>query len=192
MGELIRSIDWSATPLGQPDTWPLSLKHAVAMMLASKFPILICWGDEFTQLYNDSFRPINGSTKHPGAMGGSAADTYAEIWDATGAMFRDVMQGQTFALTDYMVPLNRNGFVEDCYFDFSYSPIRDEFGFIGGIIVICVETTDKLKAISNLTNINSSQGKLTDDFKLINDGAVRHDSSNSRSHRRSEIPAPGL
>ncbi len=151
MGSLIRSIDWSATQLGPPGQWPPALKQMVSMMLTTKFPVLICWGSNYIQLYNDAFRPINGATKHPQAMGGSARDTYAEIWDTIAPMFGGVMQGQTFGFPDFMVPLERNGYPEDCYFDFSYSPIYQENGEVGGVLVICTETTEKMRSIQNLT-----------------------------------------
>src|ERR1700748_2031126 len=80
MGELIRSIDWSAHALGSPESWPSALKYSVSMMFTSALPVLICWGDEYIQLYNDNFRPVNGQTKHPQAIGESARVTYAEIW----------------------------------------------------------------------------------------------------------------
>ena len=147
MGELIRTINWPATPLGDPETWPTPLKLMTGMMLTSSFPTLICWGEDYIQLYNDSFRPINGATKHPQAMGGRACDTYAEIWDTIGPMFAGVMKGQTFGFPNFMVPLNRYGFTEECYFDFSYSPIIDEQGRIGGVLVICIETTEKVYAL---------------------------------------------
>ena len=147
MGEQIRSMDWTASPLGSPVTWPDVLKQAVSMMLKNNFPVLICWGPDYTQLYNDAFRPINGETKHPQALGGSARDTYSEIWEIIGPMFSEVMQGQTHGFSDFMVPLNRNGHLEDCYFDFSYSPIADLDGNIQGVLVICMETTEKVSAI---------------------------------------------
>ncbi|MEO6850864.1 MAG: hypothetical protein ABI203_00595, partial [Mucilaginibacter sp.] len=87
MGTLIRSIDWQGTVLGPPVAWPGALKQTVSMMLSTNFPVLICWGKDYIQLYNDEFRPINGTNKHPQAMGGSARDTYAEIWEQTGPMF---------------------------------------------------------------------------------------------------------
>jgi PAS domain S-box-containing protein len=148
MGELIRSTDWASTTLGPPGAWPDALKQTVSMMLKNNFPVLICWGPDFIQLYNDAFRPINGETKHPQAMGGSARDTYAEIWEIIGPMFGEVMQGKTHGFPNFMVPLNRNGYLEDCYFDFSYSPIADLDGTIGGVLVICMETTEKVKAIA--------------------------------------------
>src|SRR6187402_1049513 len=80
MGQLIRSFNWADDPLGSPDNWPVALKQAVSMMLKNSFPVLICWGPSYIQLYNDAFRPINGENKHPTALGGSARDTYAEIW----------------------------------------------------------------------------------------------------------------
>jgi two-component system sensor histidine kinase VicK len=147
MGALIRRIDWSATPLGSPEKWPSALRQMVSMMLTNRFPILICWGKDYTQLYNDAFRPINGESKHPQALGGSARDTYAEIWDTIGPMFGNVMSGQNLGFPDFMVPLDRNGYLEDCYFDFSYSPIFEDNGNIGGVLVICMETTEKVKSI---------------------------------------------
>jgi PAS domain S-box-containing protein len=150
MGELIRSVNWAATALGSPDKWPGALKQTVSMMLTTNFPVLICWGKDYTQLYNDSFRPINGVTKHPKAMGGSAKDTYAEIWETIGPMFAEVMGGKTIGFPDFMVPLDRNGYLEDCYFDFSYSPIYMEDGQAGGVLVVCAETTDRVNSIRNL------------------------------------------
>lgn len=146
MGELIRSLDWSKTPLGEPGLWPVVLKTTVAMMLHNSFPVLICWGEDYIQLYNDAFRPINGRDKHPSALGGRAQDTYKEIWGQIGGMFAGVMKGERFGYPDFMVLLERYGAPEECYFDFSYSPILDENGRIGGIIVVCMETTEKVKA----------------------------------------------
>ena len=147
MGELIRSLDWSDNPLGDPGSWPDALKQTVSMMLKNNFPVLVCWGPDFIQLYNDAFRPINGESKHPQAMGGSARDTYTEIWDIIGPMFGEVMQDKTHGFPNFMVPLNRNGYTENCYFDFSYSPIADLAGNIGGVLVICMETTEKVSAV---------------------------------------------
>lgn len=150
MGSLIRSFNWDKNPLGNPENWTSALKTLVSMMLTTNFPVMICWGNDFIQLYNDSFRPINGITKHPDAMGGSAKNTYSEIWDTIGPMFKEVMQGETFGFPNFKVPLNRNGYLEDCYFDFSYSPIRNENGNIDGILVICSETTTQVTSFKEL------------------------------------------
>lgn len=146
MGALIRAYDWSTTSLGDPEDWPQSLKFAVSLMLDNPFGMYIAWGDDFIQLYNDSYRPILGSTKHPQALGISTRDTFSEIWYIIGSMFDDVMKGKAVGFPDFMLPLNRDGFTEECYFDFSYSPIRKENGEVGGVLVTVIETTNKKKS----------------------------------------------
>ncbi len=143
MGDLIRSADWSKTPLGDPENWPQSLKTMTAMMLANPFGMYIAWGENYTQLYNDAFRPILGASKHPEALGISSRETFSEIWDTIGPMFADVMKGHAVSFPDFKVLLHRNGYTEECFFDFSYSPIKAEDGSIGGILVTVIETTEK-------------------------------------------------
>ncbi|MEL1254520.1 PAS domain S-box protein [Flavobacterium sp. DGU38] len=155
MGELIRSIDWSKTPLGDPDIWSSSLQTMVSVMLNNPFGMYIAWGNDYTQLYNDAFRPILGSVKHPNAMGISSKETFSEIWDIIGPMFNDVMKGKAVGFPDLMVVLNRNGFDEECYFDFSYSPIKNENGEVGGVLVTVIETTEKKKATEALKQSNA-------------------------------------
>ncbi|MEO6231005.1 MAG: PAS domain S-box protein [Ferruginibacter sp.] len=150
MGTQIRATDWSKTPLGDPEFWPQSLRTMVGVMLDNPFAMYIAWGTEYTQLYNDGYRPILGTNKHPQALGISTRETFAEIWHIIGSMFDDVMLGKAVGFPDFMLPLNRNGYVEECYFDFSYSPIRNEEGNVGGVLVTVMETTQKKKAIDNL------------------------------------------
>lgn len=104
MGELIRGIDWSQTPVGPIDSWPQSLRTAISIMLNTHFPMYIAWGEAFTQFYNDGYRPILGSTKHPAAMGLSTKVTFAEIWNIIGPMFEGVMQGKAVGFTDLCCP----------------------------------------------------------------------------------------
>jgi len=169
MGELIRSFNWSATALGNPENWPLPLRQTISLMFTINFPMLICWGEEYIQLYNDNFRPVNGVTKHPKALGGSAKDTYAEIWETIGPMFAEVMNGKTIGFPDFMVPLDRNGYPEECYFDFSYSPINMENGQAGGVLVICVETTDKVNSIKKLNSLNNQQLAANEEISVVNE-----------------------
>lgn len=150
LGELIRTKDWSQTPLGNPSTWPPSLSIMVGMMLENPFGMMICWGKEFTQIYNDGYRPILGSVKHPIALGNSAKETFAEIWKTIGPLFAEVMEGYPVRITDFETTLNRNGYPETCYFDFSYSPIRMENGEVGGLLITVSETTNKKKAETEL------------------------------------------
>ncbi|WP_020602114.1 PAS domain S-box protein [Spirosoma spitsbergense] len=154
MGELIRAKDWSKTALGDPADWPDSLRTMVAVMLDNPFGMYIAWGSEHIQLYNDGYRPILGATKHPQALGISTRETFSEIWHIIGPMFDGVMKGKAVGFPDFMLPLNRSGFVEECYFDFSYSPIRNNDGEVGGVLVTVIETTNKKKADERLKESN--------------------------------------
>ncbi|MGF1925213.1 MAG: PAS domain S-box protein [Bacteroidia bacterium] len=176
MGSLIRSMNWDETPLGKPLKWPSALKQAVNMMLTATVPMLVCWGDDYIQLYNDAFKPINGETKHPQALGCRANITYSEAWNVIDPLFQEVRRGESISLSNFKVPLNRNGFVEDAYFDFSYSPIRDENGHIGGILVICIETTQQVHnslalASTNeeLAAANEEQAAANEEYAAINE-----------------------
>ena len=144
MGALMRTIDWSTTPVGPVAAWPQSLRTALSILLETGFPMYIAWGPDFTQFYNDGYRPILGSTKHPAAMGRGTRETFAEIWDIIGPMFAGVMQGTPTTVVDFMLPLDRHGFSEECYFIFSYSPIRQENGQVGGVLVTVTESTQRV------------------------------------------------
>ncbi len=154
MGALIRAHDWAATPLGPVESWPQSLRTAVGVLLATGFPMYIAWGPEYIQIYNDGYRPILGTTKHPAALGISTRATFAEIWDFIGPMFDRVMSlGEATTREDQHLPLDRNGYVEECYFIFSYSAIPAEGGVVGGVLVTCTETTERVLAERRLLTL---------------------------------------
>ncbi|HEY2031815.1 MAG TPA: ATP-binding protein [Myxococcales bacterium] len=155
MGALMRTIDWSATPVGPVESWPQSLRTALSILLETGFPMYIAWGAGFTQFYNDGYRPILGSTKHPAAMGISTRETFAEIWHIIGPMFEGVMQGRPVTVTDFLLPLDRHGFTEECYFVFSYSPIREESGQVGGVLVTVTETTERVLGARRLKTLQA-------------------------------------
>ncbi len=150
MGKLIRATDWSKTPLGDPKNWPQSLRTMVSVMLNNPFGMYIAWGKEYTQIYNDGYRPILGTTKHPQALGISTRETFAEIWHIIESMFDGVMNGVPVGFPDFMLPLERNGFIDNCYFDFAYCPIKNDDGEVGGVLVTVIETTNKKKALDDL------------------------------------------
>ncbi len=127
----------------------------VAVMLDNPFGMYIAWGSEYTQLYNDGYRPILGATKHPQALGISTRETFSEIWHIIGSMFEGVMNGKAVGFPDFMLPLNRYGYEEECYFDFSYSPIRKDNGEVGGVLVTVIETTEKMSATEALKESNA-------------------------------------
>ena len=126
------------------ERWPQSLRTSVSICLNSRFPILIWWGPELVKLYNDAYREILGA-KHPTAMGARGRDVWPEIWHIIGPMLSSVLErGEATWSENIMLPLERKGFAEECYFTFSYSPIHDESGGIGGVFTAVTETTQQV------------------------------------------------
>lgn len=140
MAELVRTKDWSDTPLGPIGRWPQSLRTTVSLCLASNFPINVIWGAENTQIYNDGYRTVCGSA-HPRALGEDYSVTWSSAWPAIGEPFRQARQGDTSFLENQRMFLTRNGYLEETFFTFSLSPIRDETGEIGGLFHPVTETT---------------------------------------------------
>ena len=144
MGALMRSFDWSSSPLGPVRGWPQSLRTAVSILINSRYPMFLFWGPALAKLYNDGYRPILGA-KHPWALGRPGPEVWPEIWDTIGPMVdRVIREGEATWSDDLMLFMHRNGYPEECYFTFSYSPIRDESGGVGGMFCACTETTIKV------------------------------------------------
>ncbi len=140
----MRSKDWAETPLGPIDKWPQSLKTSVSTCLNSRFAILVWWGPDLIKLYNDAYTLILAN-KHPYALGRPGREVWREIWDIIGPMLHGVMErGEATWSDDLLLLLERHGYAEECYFTFSYSPIRDESGGIGGIFTPVQETTGRV------------------------------------------------
>jgi signal transduction histidine kinase len=142
MGELIRSMDWSKTPLGPIESWPQSLRTTVSLCLASKFPISLAWGPKHVQIYNDGYWPICGE-KHPHSMGQDFSECWASAWPVIGEAFTSALAGQTSFLENQRIFLDRNGYLEETFFTFSFSPIRDETG-VAGLFHPVTETTSRM------------------------------------------------
>ena len=144
MGARVRALDWSKTPLGPISKWPQSLKTSVSTCLNSRFPMLIWWGPELVKIYNDAYRPLIGS-KHPWALGCPGREVWPEIWNVIGPMLEQVTgRGEATVSEDLLLLLERDGYAEECYFSFSYSPIRDELGRVGGVFTPVIETTERV------------------------------------------------
>ena len=141
----MRALDWSSTALGSVESWPEPLQVCVRVMLGSGYPMLISWGPTYTMLYNDSYAPLIG-TKHPGALGRGIREVIPEVWDFLGPRFDKVMaDGQeTSQLTGQMFTVYRSNYLEECYFSFSYSPIHDDKGNVGGVFTTVLEVTDRV------------------------------------------------
>ena len=146
MGELVRSMDWSATSVGNPAGWPQSLRTSVSICLNSNSPLLIWWGKDLVKIYNDAYRDLI-DTKHPKAMGANGADVWPEILPNVLPMLKGILtDGEATVSEDQLLIIERNGRSEVCYFTFSYSAIRDETGNVGGIFCAVHETTKKVNA----------------------------------------------
>lgn len=141
MGALIHSIDWTTTPVGPIETWPQRLRTVLSVALASEHPMFVWWGHELVQFYNDGYRPILGSVKHPAAMGQRGRECWKEIWHVIEPMIGKVFAGGSTFIKDGLLVLERHGFPEECYFNYAYSPIRDETGVVAGVFVACSEST---------------------------------------------------
>ena len=138
------AVDWAATPLGEPASWSAPLRTALDLALATRFPVALMWGPELVLLYNEAFVELIDD-KHPGSLGARSTVVFAEAWDVIGPMFRSVLAGEGPTwVQDAHVPLLRRGFLEECYFTFSYSPVADEDGVVLGVMDIAVETTDQV------------------------------------------------
>ena len=144
-GALMRTLDWSDSPLGFPATWPQSLRSVVGLLLQSRFPMFVAWGPELGFLYNDSYAEILGA-KHPRAMGRRFHDIWSEIWPDISPLIDAAMAGQATWREDLPLLMNRKGYSEQTWFTFSYSPVRDESGKVAGMFCACTETTDRVLA----------------------------------------------
>ncbi|RYY99038.1 MAG: PAS domain-containing protein [Chitinophagaceae bacterium] len=145
MGALIRSKDWSSTPIGSPDAWPQSLRTAVSILLNSQFPMFVWWGPELITIYNDAYIPIAGE-KHPQLLGRPGSDAWEEIWTDLGPLVESVFAGISTWSEDQLLVMNRRGYFEETYFTFSYSPVLNDEGAVCGLFCACIETTEKVLA----------------------------------------------
>jgi PAS domain S-box-containing protein len=141
MGALMRAFDWSQTAVGPVDAWPQSLRTAVRIVLTSRYAMFVWWGRELVNLYNDPYRAFLGS-KHPAALGKSARDVWAEIWDSIGPRTDAVLlRGESTFDEAFLLLMERHGYLEETYFTFAYSPLPDDRGQIGGLFCAVTEET---------------------------------------------------
>ncbi len=165
-GELIRSLDWASSPLGAIETWPVGLLAALGIVLNSRFPMFLWWGPELIQFYNDAYRPSFGQGKHPQAMGQRGRDCWGEIWPIIWPQIEDVFtRGKASWNEDQLVPILRNGRLEEVYWTYSYSPAFDDHGAIAGVLVVCTETTSRVLAARRLRVL----ADLTESIALATD-----------------------
>jgi signal transduction histidine kinase/ActR/RegA family two-component response regulator len=175
-GALVRAIDWAATPLGPIDTWSASLRTTVGTLLHSRHPMFLWWGPELIQFYNDAYAPSFGAGRHPSAMGQRGVECWQDIWPIIGPQIDDVMQRGTPSWNeDHLVPIVRNGHLEEVYWTYGYSPVFDDDGRIGGTLVVCTETTSRVLGARRLQALHvvAETLALAANQAALLDGAVK-------------------
>jgi PAS domain-containing protein len=168
MGDRIQAYDWSASPLGSPETWPQVLRLALSLMLQSKFPVYIVWGPELISFYNDAYRPLLGSK--PEALGRPAHQVWPEAWDTMGPIVAGALRGEASYFEDLPITIERTGYPEQTWWTFSYSPICDEAGAILGMLAIVQETTGRVlteQRLQLLVNLKARLRSLYDPREVM-------------------------
>ncbi len=148
VGTLMRSLDWSSSPLGDPSTWPQPLGTIVGLMLNSKFPMFLAWGPRLGFLYNDAYMEILGD-KHPASLGQPFDEVWHEVWPEIVPVVAEALDGRASYFENMPLVLNRKGYDEQTWFTFSYSPLHDAEGTIAGMYCACTETTGQVLAEQN-------------------------------------------
>lgn len=171
MGELIRSRDWSKTPLGPVEAWPQSLKTCVRIMLTSRQPMFVWWGGDLINLYNDAYRSILGG-KHPAVLGSPASEVWTEIWHEVGPRVDACMQQNIGTYDESLLLLmERNGYPEETYYTFSYSPVPADEGGTGGIICANTDDTQRIlgeRQLRTLKDLGRYLAEASDDADVYN------------------------
>jgi signal transduction histidine kinase len=169
MRELCRALDWGSTPFGPVEEWSQSLRTTVRTLLASRNPMFLWWGPDLGQIYNDAYRPSLGEGgRHPRALGARGREFWTDIWETIGPEIEHVMTtgGATWHEDQYL-PIERNGRLDEVWWTYSYSPVWDDDGTIGGTLVVCQETTARVRA---LQAARESEARYRSLFDALDEG----------------------
>lgn len=166
MAGRIRTHHWAATPLGPIEGWPHSLRCAIDFILPAGFPMIVLWGDDLIQLYNDGYRALMGN-KHPAGLGQPTRESWPEVWHINAPIYARVRQGETLTFEDSLYPITRSGRLEDAWFTLSYSPLRDDSGAIAGMLVTVTETTDQVRESRRRDAAEAALGKREERFRAF-------------------------
>ena len=147
MADLTRRSDWGQTSVGPIDRWPEVLLNTVNTLLNSRHPMFLWWGKDLVQFYNDAYRPSLGEDKHPKALGQKGKNCWPEIWPIIFPQIEAVMtRGEASWHENQLVPINRNGALQEVYWTYGYSPVYTSAREIAGTLVVCTETTNSVLA----------------------------------------------
>ncbi|HYF65314.1 MAG TPA: ATP-binding protein [Herpetosiphonaceae bacterium] len=168
LAALCRTTNWGATPLGPANQWPHSLSTAVNIVLAADFPMIVLWGPDLIQVYNDGYRSLMGD-KHPAGLGQPNQLCWPEVWHINEPLFARVFAGETLSFREALYPLAPHGVIEETYLTLCYSPIRDEAGAVGGVLVTVFDVTSEVRARQErdqaLAAADAERQRLTEVFQ---------------------------
>ncbi len=171
LGKLVSQFDWAQTPLGPIGNWPQSLKIAVRILLTSRFPMWMSWGEELTFLYNDAYAKMSLGKKHPWALGKPSREVWKEIWDDIGPRIERVLKtGQATWDEGLRLFLERSGYREETYHTFSYSPLSNEDDNVVGHLCVVTEETDRVigeRRLNTLRSLSAELSQCTTEPELI-------------------------
>ncbi|MFC9975772.1 SpoIIE family protein phosphatase [Spirillospora sp. NPDC127200] len=171
IGRDLARVDWTATPLGEPGTWPQSLRTAVSILLSSKFSMWMAWGPQLTFFCNDAYRRDTLGQKYPWALGRPADEVWAEIWDDIGPRIDAVLTtGQATWDEALLLFLERSGYTEESYHTFSYSPLRDDDGHVVGMLCVVSEDTERVigeRRMATLRDLGSDPSVVRTEQEML-------------------------
>ena len=155
VGALIGSRDWSRTQLGPLETWPSSLKTMIGVMLGSRFPMMLGWGPDLLEFYNDAYVPVLG-VKHPASLGAPVRVVWSEIWNVVGPLMHSVLSGGPALWREHeLLFINSRGFAQETFHTFSQSPVPDDDGKVGGVLLTVQETTEQVQGERQLQTLRA-------------------------------------
>jgi signal transduction histidine kinase/DNA-binding response OmpR family regulator len=176
MAALIGGKNWSASPLGPQDAWPQSLRTVLRILVTSRYAMWLGWGTELTFFYNDAYATMTLGAKHPWALGRRASEVWAEIWPDIGPRAETVMRtGKATWDEGLLLFLERNGYPEETYHTFSYSPLPDDAGAVGGMLCVVTEDTDRVigeRRLATLRELASSLAAVRTEPEVL--AAIEH------------------
>ena len=185
-GALMRGIDWASTPLGPVEQWPRSLRTCVRILLTSRQPMFVWWGDALINLYNDAYRSILGG-KHPQAMGQPAAEVWREIWDDVGPRAASTLEGNEGTYDEaLLLIMERNGYPEETYYTFSYSPVPDDEGRPNGIFCANTDDTQRIVGERQMALLRELAAR-TGDARTVDDACALEHAGHRKRHARPAV-----
>ncbi len=156
------AVAWEDSPLGPVETWSPTLRTAVDLMLRTRFPIALLWGPRSALVYNAAYVELIAD-KHPAALGRPAREVFPEVWEMVAPLVVAVTERQESPfLEDQLMALNRRGFLEECWFTFAYSPVRNVAGEVEGVMDIVIETTDSVVFSRRMLLLSQLNERLAD------------------------------